>query len=285
MGKDNNIPVLDSNNQFLSYTNPAKARILTRKGKAKVFCRDPYMLQLQGEVGENEMGNIKASSKSSKLILNFTRYFSEEKEVYVQNLTDTQISLSFKSPSGDDYHIIIPKTRKPYNLSLEIPFELIKMSPDFRKIVNRNPPGLRLMSEEEYVGYYERQAERNDTSFDHELGLATDLKNRLQNFQKNADSGVERTVNPGLPTTPDEIETPVEIMPLIVGLCARSDKEYGSGRVTAGEFLDELEMIEDKLTVDDWDFVQTKGVYKSVKNFAAKKVDALTDGGEEDDLE
>lgn len=282
MGKDNNIPVLDINNQFLSYTNPAKARILTRKGKAKVFCRNPYMLQLLGEVGENEMSNIRSSSQHSRLILNFTKYFKEEREVYIQNLTDTQISMTFRG-QGEEYHKIIPRTRKPYNLTQDVPFYLIKMSTDFRRIVNRNPPALRLLEEEEFVEYYEKQAERNGTSFDTEFGKALDIANRLQNKQELPSDRMQRENNQKLEERIEELEKPVELLPQIIGLCARASKDQGAQRVQAGDFLDDLEMLAPKMTLEDWEFVQTKGVYKTVKNYAAKQVDALTAEDEDDE--
>ncbi len=283
MGKDNNIPVLDQNNQFLSYTNPAKARILTRKGRAKVFCRKPYMLQLVGEAGEEDM-TIKGSSKRSKLILNFTKYFKEEKEVYVQNLLDSQISLTFKSPGGDDYHLILPKTRKPYNLTLDIPFELIKISPDFRKIVNRNPPGLRLLEEEEYLAYYEKQADRNNSTFDEEMGKATDLKNRLQNKIEMPSERLQRAAEQQYEDRIEAAEAPVEISPQVIGMCVSAMKD-AHPRILAGDFIEQMEMWEDNetLVVDDWEYIQTKGVYKSVKLFAGKMIDKLTGGDEDED--
>jgi len=48
---DKNIPVLDSQNKFLSYTSSAKSRILIKEGRASIFNRDPFMLKLKGESG------------------------------------------------------------------------------------------------------------------------------------------------------------------------------------------------------------------------------------------
>lgn len=282
MGKDNNIPVLDINNKFLSYTNPAKARILIKKGKAQVFCRSPYILRLQGEVGDGDMTieELK-SAKRSSLLLNFTRFFAVEKEIYVQNMTNTQVSMSFKSPNGDDYHIIVPKTRKPYNLTLEVPFDLVKISSDFRRMVTRNPQALRIIDEEEYMEYFENLADKNGTSFDDELGRALDIKDRLQHKRKLPDRIVRESEEEAEAKAAD-LEKPVEINSTVVGLCVRASKDYGDDRLRATDFMEELEMLGPNLTVNDWEFVSSKGIYKTVKDYASKQLDILSYEDDED---
>ena len=90
---EKNIPVLDCFNVFISYTNPAKARILIKKDKAIVFNKDPFILKLKGE-SDDEM--LKKSSTDQGMfgnsITNFTKYFAQEREVYVQNMGSTPSS-------------------------------------------------------------------------------------------------------------------------------------------------------------------------------------------------
>jgi len=284
MGKDNNIPVLDSNNKFLSYTNPAKSRILIKNGRAKVFCRDPFILQLKGEVGDDDMAIPKQQeSRRSKLIVNFSKYFQENEEVFVQNMLNSQISMSFKGMSGEEYHVVIPKTRRPYNLTMDVPVEIIKTSPDFRKLVTRSPQALRPLTEDEYMEYYDRLSERNSTTIDEEIGKALNLKSRLQNKQQMPSERLQRKANQELEEAMEEAEKAPEINPTVVGLCVKAGKDQGPMRIKAGDFVEELEMLEKELSVEDWEYISSKGVYKSVKNFANKMLESLLDE-EEDDL-
>lgn len=285
MNTEKNIPVLNIDNRFLSYTSPAKARILIKKGRALVFNKNPFMIKMMGD-GENDM--VSRSTKvglAGSLITNFTKYFSQEREVYVQNMGSTQISLSFPDGMGEHAYIIIPRTRKPFNLTQHVPYDSIKRSMDFRKIINRKPPLLRLIEEDEFIDYYEKLSERNKSSFEDELGKAQDLQNSLMNKTVLATDRMQREMEDKLEEKMEELEKPVEMHPKVIGLCAQADKEQGHQRISAGDFIEELEALELELKVDDYEFVTTRGVYKMVKNFAAKKLDELTTTSDEDDEE
>ena len=278
------IPVLNLENKLLSYTSPAKARILIKNGKALVFNKDPFIIQLKGE-GDLEMSSRRTEMKNGMLggsIANFTKYFAEEREVYVQNMGSTQISLQFPVGPGDFAYVIIPRTRKPFNLTQHVPFDAIKRGIDFRKIINRRPPILRLIEEEEFIEYYENLATRNNTSFSEELSKAQDLQNTLMEKPKVASDSAQREMEEKLEERKEELEKPAELHPKVVGLCAQADKEQGTNRLSAGDFLEEIEAMEDEFQIDDWEFISTKGVYKTVKNYAAKKLDALTSSDEEE---
>ena len=283
--KTQDIPVLNYDNRFLSYTNAAKARILIKKNKALVFSKNPFMIKLKGD-GEEDMVSRRTANEQGIIgssIANFTKYFAEEREVYVQNMGSTQISLTFPVGPGDQAHIIIPRTRKPFNLTQHVPFDSIKRGMDFRKIINRRPPILRLMDEQEFVDYYEKLAARNNSSIEHELGVAQDLQDTLMNKPRLPTDRLQREMEQKLEDKMEELEKPTIINPKIVGLCAQADKEQGSARISAGDFIDDLEAYEQELTVDDWEFVTTRGVYKTVKHFAAQKLQELTADDEDDD--
>ena len=285
MTSDKNIPVLDHDNRFMSYTSSAKARILLKRSKALVFNKDPFMIKLKGD-GENQMVAKRTAREQGLVgtsIANFTKYFSEEREVYVQNMGSTQISLTFPVGPGDQAHVVIPRTRKPFNLTQHVPFDAIKRGMDFRKIINRRPPVLRLMDEEEFIDYYNKLATRNKTSFEDELSQAQDLQDTLMNKPRLGSDRLEREMHDKLEEKIEELEKPVEINSRIVGLCAQADKEQGPSRISAGDFIDDLEAMAADLSVDDWEFIMSKGVYKTVKNFAAKQLESLTT--EEDDDE
>ena len=280
---EKNIPVLDLDNKFLSYTSPAKARILLKNNSAIVFNKDPFIIRLKGEPGDLKMKSNNEGF-SGNTITSFIKYFAEEKEVYVQNMGSTQISMSFNI-SDQIYHLIIPKTRKPYIVTQYIPFEAIKNSIDFRRIITRrNPPILRLLKEEEYFEYYENAAKRNKTSIEEEFSIAQNVMENLISKPKEVTDRVQREMESKLEDRIEKLESPVEPLPVIVGLCARADKEEGSSRISANTFLEELESLEGKLKEEDWEFVSTKGVYKSVKKFATSRLEALTIT-EEDDLD
>ena len=285
MTTDKNIPVLNHDNIFLSYTSPAKARILIKRRKALVFNKDPFMIKLKGD-GESDMVSKRTAREQGLVgtaIANFTKYFSEEREVYVQNMGSTQISLTFPVGPGDQAHVIIPRTRKPFNLTQHVPYDAIKRGMDFRKIINRRPPVLRLIEEEEFVGYYEKLAKRNATSFEQELSQAQDLQDVLMNKPRLASDRLQREMQDKLEEKMEELEKPVEINSRVVGLCARADKDQGVARISAGDFIDDLESMASELTVDDWEFIMSKGVYKTVKNYAAQMVEELTTDNDDDE--
>ena len=279
---DKNIPVLDQQNRFLSYTSPAKARILVKDSRATIFSKNPFMLKLKGEIGENTMVSVK---KHGGLITNFTKYFSEPCEIYVQNMSSTQISITFPGfGPGGDFHITLPRTKKPYNLTQDVPFERIASSTDFRSLVNRrNPPLLRLIDEDEFIEYYERLADRNGTSFEEEMQKALDIKNNIANKVKLPSEAMQRTYEKRLEDKVEQLEKPEEIHPQIVGLCAQADKDMGNQRMSADDFIDELDVLMPDLTAEDLEFVMTKGVYKKVKKFASDEFDRLTGSPEEDE--
>lgn len=279
---DKNIPVLDLNNRFLSYTSPAKARILIKDGKAAVFSKNPFMLKLKGEIGEKTMT---INRSKSSVITNFTKYFSEPKEIYVQNMSSTQVSITFPGfgPTGE-MHITLPRTKKPYNLTQDVPFERIAASTDFRSLVNRrNPPILRLIEEDEFINYYEKLAERNDTSFDEELQKALDLKNNIANKVQLPSESMQRDHDRMVEDKKEALEKPDEIHPQIVGLCVQADKDMGGQRIKADDFIEELEVLIPELKPEDLEFVMTKGVYKKVKKFASDLFDEMTGGSEDDE--
>lgn len=223
------------------------------------------------------------SGFTGNTITSFLKYFSEEREVYIQNMGSTQISLSFGS--GDNaFHTTIPKTRKPYILTQYVPFESIKNSFDFRKILSRrNPPILRLLTEEEYFSYYENLSNRKGTSIEDELASAQSVMDNLISKPKVASEQAQREMETRLEERIEKLETPIEPHPAVVGLCARADKEQGGNRISADDFMDDLEALDNELNEEDWEFISTKGVYKSIKKYAASRLEALVITEEDDE--
>lgn len=248
------VQVVDRFRRVLSYTHPAKARKLIKDGRARIVCENPFTIQME---------------VSMDLVTNFTEYFKEERDVYVQNLTDKQISLEFDIGNGRKESCPIPRTRKPFNLTQMIPFSAIKASTDLRKLVNRTPPALKLLTEGEFQAYYESTARDNGTTVDEELYRAMELRQALVNRQK-MPASAEAEVAPVEPElTPDDVLTP-----RVVGLCSQVGEDIPeSERLSARDFVEELEAIETALTSADLEYLVGHGFHKSVKKWVQKRID------------
>jgi len=266
---DNNIKivsVLDVNNRHISFTSSARARILVKKGKAFIFGVEPYIIKLNGKQRVKDR-KVKEMQRKEKSIKNFTEYFRDERDVYVQNKTNTQISLEF-GMTPNISSVTIPKTKKPFNLSQHVPFKDLKNSVNLRKMLNRRPPVMDLMEEKEYIGFYEDLAKENNTDIDEEINRANEEQMRLMNRQfqmedaKREDEKAEAEA--------EDIEIPPQPKPFIVGLCVDNTK-------TASEILDDLKMMEDELTVADLEYLQNKIELKTVKKWVVKKISSLQD--------
>jgi hypothetical protein len=266
------IPVLDKDKKFLSNTTPAKARKMLKTGRASVFQKSPFIIFMNESIGETM--TIKKQTSNS-YIQNFTTYFKEEKEVYVQNLGSTNISLELKGREETIY-ISIARTRRPMNLTMYAPFDRIKQSVDFRKLVNRNPPLLRLMSEEEYYDYYAKIAQENGTGVEQEMREGHEVHDILMGKRRPSTDELKKETIEAIEAKEELLLNPKEPLPEVIGLCVRADESMGDEKITAKAFKEELETIKDKLGAEDWDFIIAKGVYKTVQEYARKQLDSLS---------
>jgi hypothetical protein len=281
MTKEKIVTVLDPSNCFQSCTSPAKARKLLKAGKASVFNANPFTIKMKGD-GELSMPKktLKKPSFLGSYQTNWTNFFAQDKDVYVQNLGSTNIQLEFRGPNGNIY-VLIPKTRKPLNLTQHVPFDMLASNPDFRKVINRNPPILRLMTEEEFIQYYEDIATQYGTSVEEEIRKGQDLQDALMNRRRPANVELQAEMDRKIEEKEAKLLKVEEPNARTVGLCAQADKENGAARLSEREFLEELEMLTGTLTVNDWEFVASKGVYKGVKKFALAQIDKLTTSDDE----
>lgn len=113
------------------------------------------------------MGNATPISKYGAAygpngFVNFTEYFREEKDVWVQNIGRTLISLEFDTGNGNKIGRCIPLIADPINLSREVPWDAIKNSADFRKMVMRQPRILRLLTSEEAEAFFAQRAAKKN---------------------------------------------------------------------------------------------------------------------------
>ena len=87
-----NVPVLGPDDSVLSYTHPARARKLVKSGRAVVANERPFIIRLKQTPKEGNM---------PQEIINFTKFFAEERDIYVQNKSNTQVSMPPSvAPSG-----------------------------------------------------------------------------------------------------------------------------------------------------------------------------------------
>jgi len=266
------VAVLGPDDTILSYTHPAKARKLVRRGKAWAIQDNPPVIKLVRNPKEATMPN-------TAVITNFTDYFREERDVYVQNRSNTQVSLAFELFPGRSESVLIPRTRNPLNLTQSVPFEAIKNSIDFRKMINRRPAVLALLTEEEYLKYYQKRAEEHGTSTESEIEEAHQHQAALQNHQAytDRDKGPRRTIEERTDEAKTAIQSPEEkITARVVGLCANvGDDVEEKDRMGAREMLDELKQID--LTPADLEYLLGRGYHPTIKKYAQRQLDKLID--------
>lgn len=240
---------------------------------------------------------------------NFTEYFKEERDVYVQNLANSQVSCDFPVGHNRTEGFLFPYNRDPINLTQHIPFEAIKQSMDFRKMLSRRPPALQLLTQEEFEAYYSKKANSmglkdTDGKPDIDAAIDTTEEKRRRTADRNLREKVaDRTPDPihevvesgtgpgGIPrfgerqrVAPHEMVTEDEIInPRILHLCNQVKNEIPEEeRMPAKELLEELQSIPD-LRLDDLEHIRAHGYYKSVKKWAKQQMTKLVEQEEEAD--
>lgn len=87
-------------------------------------------------------------------VANWFKFFQEERELYLQNTSLTQLSMQFETGPGQFVGLLIPIGPNPICLTNEVDWPTIKKSLDFRKLLNRVPAVMKLMSTEEAYKYF-----------------------------------------------------------------------------------------------------------------------------------
>lgn len=259
-------------NSFKSYTHPARARKLLKEGKAEVFSNDPFTIRLKGEKGK-----IMTAMKTTTMT-NFTEFFrGEERDIYVMNLSNTQVQFDVEVSPGRTVPILIPRTRNPYNLTQHVPFQALKNCVDIRKLVNRRPPVLRLLTYEEYMEYYEIQAKRFNSTPEEEIEKALEVQAGL--LTKTAYTAPEDERAKTVEALRAELEKDPEAMaeaqplPKIIGLCNAVGPDIEKDKkMSANDLLIELELLEPEMKAIDFDYVASHGFYTLVKRWATQKI-------------
>ena len=274
------VTVVNTKNEFLSYTHPARARKLLKQGKAEVFSNDPFIIKIRGG-----RGAIMQPRQLGPMV-NFTEFFREERDIYVQNTSGgMQISITFEVAPGRVEHVTIPPTKKPFNLTQFVPFNAIKNSTDIRRFITRHPPRLRLMTEEEYNEFFVSLAKRRGTSMDQEITQALEEQAMLMDRRVPVDATPPKKID----ELREEIESNPELAgsdqvhPRVAGICAEVGPEVEEkDRPKAGKILDDLEAIEDQLKEGDLEYLMSKGGYPTVKKWAKQRLDEVLMASDEE---
>jgi hypothetical protein len=210
-------------------------------------------------------------------VVNFTEYFKgEDKEVYVQNVSGCQISLSFEMGPGHSVSYLIPSVKDPVDLSQSIPYSAIKNSMDFRRMLNRQPMALRLLTSEEYAEYYRGRAAAAGLPDERAaMAAAAERIKAIQDHVPLADA------TPPVKTSEVAKEAAVvieaeEIHPRVLHICLQCHAQIPEHqRSTAPTVLSELELVQGELKLADFDYVLSHTPYKSVKQWVKKHIEKL----------
>lgn len=245
-------------------------------------------------------------------VRNFTEYFREERDVYVQNISNAQLSLEFNMGEGRVEGFTIPSIRDPINLTQHIPFSAIKNSMDFRKLLSRRPPVLNLLTQEEYEAYYAKRAKARgmvmqDGEPDVDAAIDAAEEKRRRTSDKTMREKVitdekpvpiheiiEKGTGPGgaahfgerQRVAPSELVSEDEVIsPRVLHLCNQVKAELEENqRMPASDLLEALQEIPN-LKIDDYEHVRAHGYYKTVKKWAKLEMARLVQEQEEADGE
>lgn len=224
-------------------------------------------------------------------VSNWTQWFKEEKDIYIQNISNTIVSMTFQVAPGVTEGFTLQNDRDPINLTDHIPFAAIKASTDFRKLMNRRPPVMIVLTQEEYEGYYARRQGETGKSAEDLRVEAIERQRKLQNRQmelsskslaQKPDPRDQQSDAPEGPfITEDDIINP-RIMHLMKQVAHDVPKDQ---KMSATELLQELDNLLPELKIDDLEYVRSKGHYKAVKKWAVQQEELLAGEGVDDEEE
>jgi len=298
------VVVLDSEKRFLEYTNPGMASKLLKEGKAKIFSKQPFTIKLMHAV---PISSIRSKTMASTK--NFTDFFKEERDIYVQNIANAQVSCEFPIAPNRNEGVLFPNSRDPINLTQQVPFEAIKQSMDFRKMLNRRPPALQLLDQAQYESYFASKAKsmglvdnEGNPDADAAIDSAEEKRRRTadRNFRENITDNspepihkvIEKGSGPGgapmklgerqRVESTDVVGEDEIINPRVLHLCNQVKSELEEAeRMPASEFLESVQSIP-SLTLDDLEYIRSHGYYKTVKKWAKTESSKLATANEED---
>jgi hypothetical protein len=222
-------------------------------------------------------------------ITNWTDYFKTEHDIYVQNVANAQISLTFEIAPGHTQGFLVPHTRDPFNLTQHIPFHAIKASADFRKMINRRPAALNVLDESEFKAYYVKKAQSHgQKDWTQAVDEAESKRAGIQNKTAIKDvpkpEPIHKIVEDGQHFGEKKVVASLDgilseedaINPRVMHLCQQVNPQIEDAqKMRAHALLEEFQTIEGDLKFDDFEYIRAHGYWKTVKNWAKAKVSEL----------
>jgi hypothetical protein len=223
-------------------------------------------------------------------MLNFTKYFDKECEIYIQNVSGVQVSLQMDVGNGRFENWLFDPSGAPVNLTQHFPFEVLKRSMDLRKMLSRRPAALKLLTEDEFKAIYSNIAkERGLFTSDAKSASAPDIDAAIEAIDTERHAIQSHIPLPADKTTStvDDASSHLEpatkaplmiddiVHPRVLHLCNQVKSELPEQeRMPANQLLQELKAIEMKLKQDDWEHIRANGQYPSIKKYAKAKLAA-----------
>lgn len=201
----------------------------------------------------------------------YMKFFETEREIYIQNISTGQVSMQFGS-GPDAMSFTLPRKRDPIILTNHIPFEKIKTSMEFRRMLARQPAIIKLMSDEEFQSYYTVKAVEEKVSPESLIAKAEHVLQTQK--QMPVDAPKSETAAAAEELMPVSEESVVH--PKVIHLCHQaSDVIPDADRMKGPELLSELKDIAEEFKMDDFEYILAHVKFKSINTWALQQQKAL----------
>lgn len=231
--------------------------------------------------------------QQTQTIPSFTEFFRKEQDIWVKSIVPGQVSLEFETSPGNKIGICVPYTGDPICLTDRISFDAIKHCNSLRDLCRprqqRNgavkPPALQLLTTEQANEHFARKAERRGLWVKEPDGSVAkdeagkpipDVQAVMMTATQSPD--IARTiVSPPDQDDDDKMKLDIKytglVTPRVAFLCHQvSDVLPENERMTADALLSELEAVESTLTNVDFEHIQNKVPYRSIKSWASERL-------------
>lgn len=244
-------------------------------------------------------------------IINWTEYFREKRDIYVRNLTESNIALQFELRNGKYHYETLYQSPDPVNLTSLVSFEDIEGSTDFRRMVNardkKGRPIIQIMTAEEFQGYYVAKGQSLQVSAEIAMQRAEQARRlyRQQVKEEPAPEPIHRVVEQGsgprgearpgerqrvattYATTGNEEDRVRDKIRHQLFLLQQDVGEEQKNAVAQGRVFDALNvgkkapelllifqtMVD--LNEDELEYIRSKGWYESVKRWATQQLEQM----------
>ena len=307
---DESVRVLDETGAFTTVFMAAKATDLLRTGRATLTTEEPPTIRLVRTGREGRRPKVKSYLDRNGDITNWTEFWGTERDIYVQNLHDSQISIQIRLPNGSYEYLSIPMLPDPINLTSMVSFEDLRASLDIRKAFNMKDRVsgrryLRIMEEDEYLAHFEMKAKAQQITAAEAMRRSDEARRAYhESIQDGADpKPIHRVVEEGsgpqgathfgerqrvasadgLVNEEDVIRDRVRILMFNIQQDVLDEQKraateggmFNSDKIrSASAILTELQAIPN-LTEDELEHIRAKAYWPSVKRWATTEVQKL----------